>query len=390
MHQGLAKRRFAIISPYLSQHVTLVTSKVIPIADQRLLQSLPAIPPDAPAPNGLLSDTRGRHLHDLRISVTDRCNFRCTYCMPKTVFDKSYQFLPHAEVLSFEEITRLARLFAAHGVEKIRLTGGEPLLRKNIEALIEMLAQIRTPAGRPLDLTLTTNASLLQKKARSLKAAGLHRLTVSLDSLDDATFRAMNDVDFPVSRVLEGIAAAEEAGFGPVKINMVVKKGLNDHGVVEMARHFKGSGHIVRFIEFMDVGSSNGWRMDDVLPSADVISAINTELPLEEVEPNYTGEVAERWRYVDGSGEVGVISSVTQAFCATCTRARLSVEGKLYTCLFAHAGHDLRALMRLGHTDEDIAAAVGLIWQRRDDRYSEIRTEATARERKIEMSYIGG
>ena len=367
-----------------------MSSKVIPIADFRQLESLPAIPPDAAAPSGTLADTRGRHLHDLRISVTDRCNFRCTYCMPKTVFDKSYQFLPHAEVLSFEEITRLARLFVAHGVEKVRLTGGEPLLRKNIETLVEMLAELRTPAGRPLDLTLTTNASLLPKKARSLKAAGLHRLTVSLDSLDDPTFRAMNDVDFPVARVLEGIAAAQDAGFENIKVNMVVKRGVNDGGVLEMARHFKGSGHIVRFIEFMDVGSSNGWRMDDVVPSAEVIRRIAAEMPLEEIEPNYTGEVAERWRYLDGSGEIGVISSVTQAFCSTCTRARLSVEGKLYTCLFAHAGHDLRALMHLGHTDEDIAAAVGLIWQRRDDRYSEIRTAATAREKKIEMSYIGG
>jgi len=367
-----------------------VSSKVIPIADLRQLESLPAIPMEAAAPSGMLADTRGRHLHDLRISVTDRCNFRCTYCMPRTVFDKSYQFLPHAEVLSFEEITRLARLFVAHGVEKIRLTGGEPLLRKNIETLVEMLAALRTPAGRPLDLTLTTNASLLPKKASLLKAAGLHRLTVSLDSLDDATFRAMNDVDFPVARVLEGIAAAQEAGFENIKVNMVVKRGVNDEGVVAMARHFKGSGHIVRFIEFMDVGSSNGWRMDDVVPSADVVRRISAEMPLVEIEPNYSGEVAERWRYADGSGEIGVISSVTQAFCSTCTRARLSVEGKLYTCLFAHAGHDLRALMHLGHTDDDIAAAVGLIWQRRDDRYSEIRTAATAREKKIEMSYIGG
>jgi len=367
-----------------------VTSKVIPIADQRLQQLLPAIPLGAAAPSGSLLDTRGRHLHDLRISVTDRCNFRCTYCMPKTVFDKSYQFLPHAEILSFEEITRLARLFAAHGVEKLRLTGGEPLLRKNIESLILMLSEIRTPAGQPLDLTLTTNASLLPKKAYALKAAGLHRITVSLDSLDDRTFRAMNDVDFPVSRVIEGIEAAEDAGFGPIKINMVVKRGLNDAGVIDMARRFKGSGHIVRFIEFMDVGSSNGWRMDDVVPSSEIIERIGAEMPLEEIEPNYTGEVAERWRYADGSGEIGVISSVTQAFCSTCTRARLSVEGKLYTCLFAQSGHDLRSLLRLGHTDEEIAAAVGLIWHQRGDHYSEIRTAATAREKKVEMSYIGG
>ncbi len=367
-----------------------MSSKVIPIADHRFGHALPPIPAVGALPPGLLADTRGRRMHDLRISVTDRCNFRCTYCMPKTVFDKSYQFLPHAEVLSFEEITRLARLFAAQGVEKLRLTGGEPLLRKNIEALVEMLAALRTPDGQPLDLTLTTNASMLPKKAAALRAAGLNRITVSLDSLDDAVFRAMNDVDFPVARVLEGIEAAEDAGFGAIKINMVVKKGINDQEVVAMARHFKGSGHIVRFIEFMDVGSSNGWRMDDVMPSAEIIRRIDTEMPLEEIDPNYTGEVAERWRYRDGAGEIGVISSVTQAFCSTCTRARLSVEGKLYTCLFAQSGHDLRALMRLGHSDEEITRAIGLIWNRRADHYSEIRTEQTAAEKKIEMSYIGG
>ena len=367
-----------------------MNSKVIPIADHRASAPLPAIPAAAADPTGALADTRGRRLHDLRISVTDRCNFRCTYCMPRTVFDKDYQFLPHAEVLSFEEITRLARVFAAHGVEKLRLTGGEPLLRKNIEGLVEMLAALRTPAGKPLDLTLTTNASLLPKKARLLKAAGLNRINVSLDSLDDAVFRAMNDVDFPVSRVLDGIAAAADAGFGNIKINMVVKKGVNDQDVVAMARHFKGSGHIVRFIEYMDVGSSNGWRMDDVVSSGEIIARIGADMPLEEIDPNYSGEVAERWRYVDGGGEIGVISSVTQAFCSTCTRARLSVEGKLYTCLFAQSGHDLRALMRRGHSDDEIAGAIGLIWNRRADRYSEIRTEATAREKKIEMSYIGG
>lgn len=367
-----------------------MSSKVIPIADIRQIESLPAIPADAPAPSGLLLDRRGRRLHDLRISVTDRCNFRCTYCMPKQVFDKSYQFLPHAEILSFEEITRLASLFVAHGTEKIRLTGGEPLLRKNIEGLIEMLAQLRTPDGRPLDLTLTTNGSLLPKKARALRGAGLSRLTVSLDSLDDTVFRSMNDVDFPVQKVLEGIDAARAAGFDDIKVNMVVKRGVNDDGIVDMARHFKGSGQIVRFIEFMDVGSSNGWRMHDVVPSEEVVERVSRFAALEAVDPNYNGEVAERWRYADGGGEIGVISSVTQAFCSTCTRARLSVEGKLYTCLFAHSGHDLRALLRLGHTDEDIAAALGLVWQRRDDRYSEIRTAATARDKKIEMSYIGG
>ena len=348
------------------------------------------VPSTIPAPAGSLADTRGRRLHDLRISVTDRCNFRCTYCMPKSVFDKDYTYLAHKELLSFEEITRTARIFAMHGVEKIRLTGGEPLLRKNVEALIEMLAGLKTADGQPMDLTLTTNGSLLPKKAGALKAAGLQRITVSLDSLDDNVFRAMNDVDFPVTDVLKGIDAASDAGFFPVKVNLVVKKGVNDHDVVAMARHFKGSGHIVRFIEFMDVGSSNGWRMDDVVPSADIVRMIGAAMPLVEAEPNYSGEVAERWAYGDGSGEIGVISSVTQAFCASCTRARLSTEGKLYTCLFAESGHDLRALIRSGRSDDEIAAAIGLIWQQRDDRYSEIRTDATARARKIEMSYIGG
>ncbi|WP_432745151.1 GTP 3',8-cyclase MoaA [Methylobacter sp. G7] len=342
------------------------------------------------APSGALADTRGRLLRDLRISVIDRCNFRCTYCMPKSVFDKDYQFLPKSELLSFEEITRMTRLFAAHGVNKIRLTGGEPLLRKNLEVLIEMLAALKTHDGKALDLTLTTNASLLAKKAKALKAAGLQRVTVSLDSLDETVFRAMNDVDFSVADVLKGIAAAHDAGFALIKINMVVKKGVNDQDIVAMARRFKGSGHIVRFIEFMDVGTSNGWRMDDVVPSAEIVRMISAEMPLIEAEPNYTGEVAERWAYADGSGEIGVISSVTQAFCSTCTRARLSTEGKLYTCLFAQSGHDLRALMRSGKSDEQIAAAIGLIWNQREDRYSEIRTEETARTKKIEMSYIGG
>ncbi|MBL8385526.1 MAG: GTP 3',8-cyclase MoaA [Burkholderiales bacterium] len=367
-----------------------MTARVIPIARQAPAGAVPRIPRDAAPADGTLADTRGRRLHDLRISVTDRCNFRCTYCMPKSVFDKDYTFLPHGELLSFEEITRVARIFARHGVEKLRLTGGEPLLRKNVEDLVAMLAGLSTRGGAPMDLTLTTNGSLLPRKARALKAAGLKRVTVSLDSLDDAVFRAMNDVDFPVARVLEGIDAAAAAGLAPVKINMVVKKGVNDGDVVAMARRFKGSGHIVRFIEFMDVGSSNGWRMDDVVPSAEIVRRIDAALPLVEAEPNYSGEVAERWRYADGSGEIGVISSVTQAFCATCTRARLSTEGKLFTCLFAQSGHDLRALLRAGHDDDEIAAAVGLVWSERADRYSEIRTAATARSRKIEMSYIGG
>ncbi|WP_374484780.1 GTP 3',8-cyclase MoaA [Zoogloea sp.] len=362
-----------------------MNQRVIPLADERLLRQLPKIPRELTAPTGRLLDSRGRPLRDLRISVTDRCNFRCVYCMPKAVFDKDYAFLPRESLLSFEEITRVARLFAAHGVSKIRLTGGEPLLRRNLEQLIAQLAAI--PG---IEVTLTTNGVLLPKKAAALKAAGLKRVTVSLDSLDDTVFRAMNDMDVPVADVLKGIDAATAAGLGPIKINMVVKRGLNDHEILPLARHFRGSGHILRFIEFMDVGSSNGWRMDDVVPSAEVVRRIHAEFPLEPVDPNYTGEVAERWRYQDGGGEIGVISSVTQAFCSTCTRARLSTEGRLYTCLFAQSGHDLRTLLRSGHSDAELSAAIGQVWQGRGDRYSEIRTAETAALRKIEMSYIGG
>jgi GTP 3',8-cyclase len=362
-----------------------MTQRVIPLADERQLRQLPAIPAELPAPTGQLLDSRGRPIKDLRISVTDRCNFRCVYCMPKAVFDKDYAFLPRESLLSFEEITRLARLFAAHGVTKIRLTGGEPLLRRNLEELIEQLVEIPD-----MEVTLTTNGVLLPKKATALKAAGLKRVTVSLDSLDDAVFRAMNDMDVPVADVLKGIAAAEAAGLGPIKINMVVKRGLNDQEILPMAQHFRGSGHILRFIEFMDVGSSNGWRMDDVVPSAEVVQRIHEAVPLEQIDPNYTGEVAERWRYADGGGEIGVISSVTQAFCSTCTRARLSTEGRLYTCLFAQSGHDLRALMRTRRSDAELSAVIGQIWTGRGDRYSEIRTAGTASLRKIEMSYIGG
>jgi cyclic pyranopterin phosphate synthase len=367
-----------------------MTERIIPIADLRAAPPLPAVTPDASAPTGLLSDARGRRLHDLRISVTDRCNFRCTYCMPKAVFDKGYRFLPHASLLSFEEITRLAKVFVAHGVEKLRLTGGEPLLRKDLERLIAMLAALRTPSGAPLDLTLTTNASILPRKARALREAGLRRATISLDALDDDVFRAMNDVDFPVADVLAGIEAADRVGLSPLKINMVVKRGVNDHEIVPMARHFRGSGHIVRFIEFMDVGVSNGWRMDDVVPSSEVVRRISEHFELEPVGANYEGEVAERWRYLDGAGEIGVISSVTQPFCASCTRARLSTEGRLYSCLFASQGHDLRALLRGGFNDDQIAAAIGEMWRGRSDRYSEIRSSQTAGLRKIEMSYIGG
>jgi cyclic pyranopterin phosphate synthase len=363
---------------------------VIPIAEHRYDAALPHVPESPEPPAGLLLDSRGRRLHDLRISVTDRCNFRCTYCMPKSVFDTDYAFLPQSSLLSFEEIVRVVRVFVAHGVEKVRLTGGEPLLRRHVERLVAMLAEVRTPGGAPLDLTLTTNGSLLARKARALREAGLTRLTVSLDALDDATFRAMNDVDFPVADVLAGIDAAAAAGFGPVKVNMVVKRGVNDGQVVPMASHFRGTGHIVRFIEFMDVGASNGWRLDDVLPSRDVVAAIDAVHPLEVVDPNYPGEVAERWRYRDGAGEIGVISSVTQPFCGDCSRARLSTEGRLYTCLFATAGHDLRGLLRGGCDDAQLAGAIGHLWARRADRYSEIRSAETAGLRRIEMSYIGG
>lgn len=339
---------------------------------------------NAPTP-AAAADKRGRPVRDLRISITDRCNFRCVYCMPKTVFGRDYPFLPRDELLSFEEIVRLARLFADQGVRKIRLTGGEPLLRRHVEDLIAQLARI--PG---VELTLTTNGSLLAQRARGLRDAGLQRVTVSLDALDDAVFRRMNDVDFPVAQVLEGIEAAAAAGLAPVKINMVVKRGTNDGQILDMARRFRGSGHILRFIEYMDVGSSNGWRMDEVLPSAEVVQRIGAVFPLAPIDPAYAGEVAERWRYLDGGGEIGVISSVTQAFCSGCTRARLSTEGKLYTCLFAQQGHDLRALLRAGRSDADIAAAIAGIWHDRDDRYSEIRTAATAAAKKIEMSYIGG
>ncbi|NMG44233.1 GTP 3',8-cyclase MoaA [Aromatoleum toluvorans] len=340
---------------------------------------------DAPAPGAPLVDTRGRMVHDLRISVTDRCNFRCIYCMPREVFGTDYAFLPRKELLSFEEITRVARLFAERGVRKIRITGGEPLLRKHVENLVAQLAAIPD-----VELTLTTNGVLLPKMARTLREAGLHRVTVSLDAIDDATFRAMNDADYPVAAVLKGIAAAEEAGLSPVKVNMVVKRGVNDHNVIDMARHFRGTGHILRFIEFMDVGSSNGWEMNAVVPSRDIIERIDRVFPLEQVDPNYTGEVAERWRYRDGGGEIGVISSVTQAFCSTCTRIRLSTEGKLYTCLFAQSGHDLRTLLRDGASDAELDRAIAGVWQNRDDHYSEIRTANTRGLRKIEMSYIGG
>jgi GTP 3',8-cyclase len=329
-------------------------------------------------------DTLERPIRDLRISVTDRCNFRCAYCMPKSVFGHEYRFMDRKELLTFEELERVARAFATLGVEKIRLTGGEPLLRKELERLVGRLSAIDG-----LDLTLTTNASLLARKAQALRDAGLDRINVSLDSLDDAVFKAMNDVEFPVSRVLEGIDAAAAVGL-PVKVNAVVKRGVNDAGVVDMARHFRGTGHALRFIEYMDVGTTNGWRLDDVVPAREIVDRIGAVFPLEPVDAAYRGEVAQRWRYKDGAGEIGVITSVTQPFCGDCTRARISAEGKLYTCLFAVRGTDLRALLRSGATDEELEAAIAAVWTKRTDRYSEIRTERTTERPRIEMSYIGG
>jgi GTP 3',8-cyclase len=382
------------------------TPRFVPITDLRpgalALPQAALQPATRMAATGLVGDGLGRPLRDLRISVTDRCNFRCSYCMPKEIFDKDYRYLPHGDLLSFEEITRITRQFVAHGVQKVRLTGGEPLLRKNIEILIEQLAALRTPEGQPLDLTLTTNGSLLARKASALKAAGLRRVTVSLDGLDDAIFRRMNDVDFPVAQVLEGIDAALAAGLGPIKVNMVVKRGTNDHEITTMARHFRGSGVVLRFIEYMDVGATNGWRMNDVLPSAEVLARLQAEFAMVQLAASSPGETAQRWGYANAqgqhdaqAGEVGFISSVTQAFCGDCNRARLSTEGRLYLCLFASQGYDLRTLVRGEYSDADLASAIGHIWAGRSDRYSELRSaEASStpagNTRRIEMSYIGG
>ena len=371
-----------------------MANKVIPLIDHRQALALPEL--RSQEPTGLLADSLGRPLRDLRISVTDRCNFRCSYCMPKQIFDKKYEFLPHADLLSFEEITRLARIFVAHGVQKLRLTGGEPLLRRHVERLIEMLAALRTPEGMPLDLTLTTNGSTLARKAQSLKDAGLQRITVSLDAIDDEIFQRMNDVGFPVSEVLAGIDAAQAAGLGPIKVNMVVKRGTNDSQILPMARHFLGSGVVLRFIEYMDVGATNGWAMGEVLPSSELLQRLRSEFDLQPLSASAAGETAERWTYSDGqaSGEIGLISSVTQAFCSDCNRARLSTEGKLYTCLFAHRGHDLRALLRAQVSDSELAGSIGQIWGLRADRYSQLRSEGSGQtpsgERRVEMHYIGG
>jgi cyclic pyranopterin phosphate synthase len=338
--------------------------------------------PDVEQP---LLDRFQRPLRDLRISVTDRCNFRCQYCMPREVFGPNFEFLPRDEILSFEEIARLASVFASRGVRKFRLTGGEPLLRNDLSKLVEMLAAIDG-----IDLAVTTNASLLASQARALAHAGLDRVTVSLDSIDDEVFREMNDVDVPVSHVLEGIEAAERAGLGPVKVNCVVRKGVNDHTLVDLARHFKGTGHIVRFIEFMDVGTTNGWKLDEVASAAEVVEQINAALPLVPLEANYDGEVAKRWAYADGEGEIGLITSVTEPFCATCTRARISADGRLYTCLFAVDGLELREALRAGASDDELTEIVRGVWTAREDRYSELRSDAAADMPRVEMSFIGG
>ncbi len=382
-----------------------MATRVIPIVDHRT--PVLTLPRDQAAlAHGEVHDTLGRPLRDLRISVTDRCNFRCSYCMPKEVFDKEHAYLPQSALLTFEEITRLARAFLAQGVRKIRLTGGEPLLRKNLEVLVAQLAALRTVDGRAPDITLTTNGSLLARKAQALKAAGLNRVTVSLDGLDDAVFRSMNDVDFPVADVLAGIEAAQAAGLTGTKVNMVVKRGTNENEILPMARRFRGTGITLRFIEYMDVGATNGWRMDEVLPSAELIERLRAEpeLALVPLEPAAPGETAQRWGYADSSGaydpalgEVGVISSVTQAFCGSCNRARVSTEGRMYLCLFASQGYDLRGLLRGGATDAQLSDAVGAIWHGRTDRYSELRASlpadaqtASGGARRVEMSYIGG
>ena len=335
-----------------------------------------------------LVDRFGRPLRDLRISVTDRCNFRCQYCMPKEVFGPDFAFLPRDAILTFEEIARIARLTADLGIRKFRLTGGEPLLRAELHKLIEQLHAI--PGA---EVALTTNATLLANQAEQLAAAGLDRVTVSLDSLDDEVFRSMNDMNFPVAPVLEGIEVATAAGLGPIKVNAVVRRGVNDHTLLNLARHFRGTEHILRFIEFMDVGSTNGWRLDEVIPSSELVRLIDAEFPLEPIDANYPGEVARRYRYRDGAGEIGFISSVTQPFCGACTRARISAEGQLFTCLFATEGTDLRAAVRNGASDEQLIALLSRVWGVREDRYSALRSEATEdlpERPKIEMSYIGG
>jgi len=373
-----------------------MSKKIIPIIPTTYRLNLSSFTAPERLAGAALLDARQRPLQDLRISVTDRCNFRCTYCMPKEIFNKDYPYLPHSDLLSFEEILRIAQIFVAQGVRKIRLTGGEPLLRKNIEDLVAMLSTLRTVDGEKIDLALTTNGALLARKAQALNKAGLNRITVSLDALDDTIFKRMNDVDFPVNEVLEGIQAASAAGFNNIKINMVVKAGTNDQEIIPMARYFKSSGHLLRFIEYMDVGASNGWKLDEVLPSADIIEKLRQAgMPLSPLDPRSPSETATRWRHSGGQGEIGFISSVSQAFCHSCSRARLSTQGKLYTCLFASEGYDLRALLRQSpeeHIDQKLSQTITQVWQARGDHYSELRLQQTdlSQRKKIEMSYIGG
>ncbi len=371
-----------------------MSKKIINIENITKRESAIVTPFPLETPSGTLLDMRMRPLQDLRISLTDRCNFRCVYCMPREIFDKDHPFLPRSSLLSFEEILRITQIFVAHGVTKIRLTGGEPLLRKHIEKLIEQLAKLKTVDGQDLDLTLTTNGALLAKKAQALKDAGLTRVTVSLDALDDATFKRMNDADFPVSDVLQGLEVAHAVGLKSVKVNMVVKAGLNDQEIAPMASYFKDTPFILRFIEYMDVGASNGWQMNEVIPSTEIVRRISEQMPMEQVAALNASDTAERWRYLDGGGEIGLISSVTKAFCHSCIRARISTEGVLYTCLFASDGFDLRTLMRNGKSDQEISTSIAHLWRARDDRYSELRSAQTdgimPPTRKIEMSYIGG
>jgi cyclic pyranopterin phosphate synthase len=367
-----------------------MSERFVPIFDANVRRFPRPLAGSTVLPPGHLSDRLGRPLRDLRVSVTDRCNFRCTYCMPKHLFNREHAFVPYSQVLSFEEITRVSRLFIDHGVEKIRLTGGEPLLRKDLTHLISMLAGLRTPDGRGVDLALTTNGSLLARCGAGLVRAGLNRVTVSLDALDDGVFRRMNDVDFPVAAVLDGIDAATSAGLS-IKINMVVQRGVNEDQILPMARFFRERGHVLRMIEYMDVGTTNGWSRGQVVPASEILERIDAEFPLEPMEPNYPGEVAQRWRYCDGQGEIGVVASVTQAFCRDCTRARLSIEGRLYLCLFASHGYDLRSLLRDGASDAQLSSAIGSVWSARTDRYSELRGQSGRHETpRIEMSYIGG
>lgn len=347
-------------------------------------------PVKLPAPGQPITDDRGRPLRDMRISVTDRCNFRCTYCMPRDIFGSDYQFMPQTQLLNFAEITRVARIAASLGIEKIRLTGGEPLLRKDLHILVGMLAQLTTPAGKPIELTLTTNATLLAKRAQALKDAGLHRVTVSLDALDESIFQTMSDSRLAVRTVLDGIEKAAQVGLAPVKVNMVVRKGRNEHQILPMARYFRGTGHILRFIEFMDVGATNGWDLSEVVTGQEIIQHIQQEFALEPAQSNYRGEVAARWKYKDGAGEIGIITSVSQPFCGDCTRIRLSPEGKLFTCLFASQGHDVRDILRNQSSDQDLEAKLASVWSGRTDQYSEIRGQKTSGLQKIEMSYIGG